>query len=57
MGQYGSIGSDNGLAPNRWRAIIWPNDGLVDWRIYVSLDLNELTYCGLVMPYGVIKRG
>ena len=23
-----SIGSDNGLAPNRWQAIIWTNYGL-----------------------------
>ena len=26
--QYGSIGSDNGLAPNRRHAIIWTNYGL-----------------------------
>ena len=24
-----SLGSDNGLVPNRWRAIIWTDDGLV----------------------------
>ena len=36
------IGSDNGLAPARRLAIIWPNDGLVYWRIYASLGLNEL---------------
>ena len=24
--QYSSIGSDNGLAPTRWQAIIWTND-------------------------------
>ena len=41
--QYGSIDSDNGLAPNRRQAIIWINDGLVNWRIYASLDLNELS--------------
>ena len=40
--QYSSIGSDNGLAPVRWQAIIWINDGLVYWCIYVSLSLNEL---------------
>ena len=28
------IGSDNGLSPNRWQAILWTNDGLVYWRIY-----------------------
>ena len=36
------IGSDNGLAPSRWQAIIWTNDGIVYWRIYASLGLNEL---------------
>ena len=25
--QYSTIGSDNGLAPNRRQAIIWTNDG------------------------------
>ena len=25
--QYSSIGLDNGLAPTRWQAIIWTNDG------------------------------
>ena len=25
--QYSSIGSDNGLVPVRWQAIIWTNDG------------------------------
>ena len=27
--QYSIIDSDNGLAPVRWQAIIWTNDGLV----------------------------
>ena len=40
--QYGGIGSDNGLALNRRQAIIWTNDGLGYWCIYVSLSLNEL---------------
>ena len=31
----------NALAPNRRQAIIWTNDGLVWWRIYASLSLNE----------------
>ena len=39
------IGSDNGLASNRRQAIIWTNNGLVYWRIYASLGLNELVYC------------
>ena len=34
--QFASIGSDNGLAPNRRQAIIWTNDGLVYWRICVT---------------------
>ena len=37
-----SIGSDNGLAPTRRQAIIWTNYGIVCWRIYTSLGLNEL---------------
>ena len=40
--QYGSISSDNGLAPNRRQAIIWTNDGIGYWCIYASLSLNEL---------------
>ena len=35
--QYPSIGSDNGLAPNRRQAIIWTNDDPVQRRIYVSV--------------------
>ena len=27
--------SDNGLEPNRLQAIIWTNDGLVYWHVYV----------------------
>ena len=30
--------------PARQQAIIWTNDALVYWRIYVSLGLNELTH-------------
>ena len=41
--QYASIGSDNDLVPNRWKAIIWTKVGLVYWCIYASLGLNELT--------------
>ena len=36
------LGSDNGLAPNRRQAIIWTNDGVVWWRIYAFIGLNEL---------------
>ena len=37
-----SLGSDDGLAPNR-QAIIWTNADLVYWCTYVSLGINELT--------------
>ena len=42
-----SIGSDNGLVPNRRQAIIWTNDGIVYRRIYASLDLIDLSRQGL----------
>ena len=31
-----NIGSDNGLVPNMWQAIIWTNDWPVYWCIYAS---------------------
>ena len=31
--QYESIGSDNGLAPNKRQAIIWSNVIMLYWRI------------------------
>ena len=34
--QYGSIGSDNGLAPNRRQAIIWTNVGMLYGHISVA---------------------
>ena len=40
--QYFRIGSDDGLAPSRWQAIIWTNDNPVYWDIYASLSLCEL---------------
>ena len=40
--KYNSVSSDNGVAPTRRQAIIWTNDALVYWRIYLSLSLNEL---------------
>ena len=41
--QYCCIGSGNGLALNRRQAIIWNNVGISYWRIFASLDLNELS--------------
>ena len=40
--QYGSIVSDNGLAPNRRQAIIWSNVGMLYWHIYAPLGLTAL---------------
>ena len=37
------ISSDNGLTPKRWQAVIWTNDGLAYWRIYVALGLNDIS--------------
>ena len=31
-----------GLAPNRRQAMLWTHDGIVFFRIYASLGLNEL---------------
>ena len=42
--RYVGIGSDNGLMPNRWQAIIWTNDGLVQWGIYALLSLIGLMH-------------
>ena len=39
---YTSTVTDNGLVANWWQAIIWPNAGIVYWRMYASLGLNEL---------------
>ena len=37
--QYGSIGSENGLAPNRRQTIIWSNFGMLHWHIYAHSAL------------------
>ena len=50
--QYGSFGSDNGLAPIRRQAIIWTNDGLVYWRIYTSPSLDEQCTIRLIWSFG-----
>ena len=35
--QYASIGSGNGLKPNRRQAITWTNADPVHWHIYAAL--------------------
>ena len=51
------IVSDNGLAPTRRQAVIWTNDGLVYWRIYASLGLNDLTHMPEAIHYIVEHNG
>ena len=48
--QYASIGSGNGLSPNRRKSITWTNDDPVHWRIYASLWGNELIMIPLIKP-------
>ena len=36
-------GLDNGLAPNRWQAIIWTNADPIHWHIFVALGGDEVT--------------
>ena len=40
--QWASIGSGNGLAPNRRQAITWTNADQVHWRIYAAVGGYEL---------------
>ena len=42
--QYSSIDSDNGLMSIKQQTIIWTNDGIVYWRTYASIGLNELNH-------------
>ena len=35
--QYSSIGLDNGLALNKWQAIIWTNPNQIYWHIFVYI--------------------
>ena len=46
--QSSSISLDNGLAPNRWQAIIWTNADPINWRIYATLGGDELTQMFIV---------
>ena len=46
--QSSSIGLDNGLAPNRWQAIIWTNADPINWRIYATPGGDELTQMFIV---------
>ena len=37
------ISLDNGFMPNRQQAIIWTNNGPVEWYVYVALGGDDLT--------------
>ena len=37
------MSSDNGLVPNRRRAIIWTKCLIVYWSLYESLGIDDLT--------------
>ena len=54
-GSINIIDPDNGLTPVRRQAIMWTNDGLVYWFIYVSLGLGGLniegSLCKTVKPH------
>ena len=58
-----TIGSDKGLAPNRWQVIIVKNDDFVYWLKYASSDPNELTksmmtniyWCIVATPCKIMK--
>ena len=43
--QSSSIGTDNGLMPNRQQAIIWTSADPIHWRMYATLGGDELTHC------------
>ena len=51
--QYVIIGSGNGLALNRWQAIIWTNGHLIRRRIYAALgvELNALMLAHKGKPF------
>ena len=38
-----NVGLDDGLAPIRRQAIIWANDSLVYWRIYMYASLASVS--------------
>ena len=45
--QHITLGSGNGLAPNRWQAITWTNRDPDTWCCVASLGHNELTHLPL----------
>ena len=54
--QKASIGSGNGLVPNRRQAITWTNDGPVHWRIYAALGGDELKIHTFIFCFALIAN-
>ena len=50
-----SIGSGNGLAPNRRQAITWNNDDPVHWCIYVEVGGDELMQDSITSRKGLTQ--
>ena len=50
-----SIGSDNGLAPCRWQAVIWTNDDLVYWRVYIYIHTHIYIYIYIYTSLGLTE--
>ena len=53
--QQVSIGSGDGLGPNRWQSITWTNVDPIHLCIYSSLGLNLLTHWGWMTHICVSK--
>ena len=51
-----SIGLDNGLATNRWQAIIYPNVDPVHWCIYAAPGGDELIIMGSDNGFSPVQR-
>ena len=45
------MGSDSGSAPSNWQAIIWTNDGQVDWRLSASRGFDQSIHTVTIANY------
>ena len=55
--QWVSVGSGNGLTPNRRQAITRANAGPVHWHIYAALGGDKLSVGVFTLPLSHIKLG
>ena len=53
--QLVSIGWDNGLAPVRRQAIIWTNDGSVDWQSVLWQYVDLSGFCWKKLFLGAVE--